>query len=119
MLNNFNSIVLQVSVIILIILLIIVGLVMYYSSKNAEFPPIVSECPDYWNIQKNGNNTKCLNYLKVNPLTVSNNDRCNQIDTISFKDVTDEQTLCNKYKWAKSCNVIWDGVTNNNSSCVI
>ena len=25
--------------------------------------------------------------------------------------------LCNKSKWAKACNLTWDGVTNNKNAC--
>ena len=25
--------------------------------------------------------------------------------------------LCEKYKWAKSCDINWDGITNNNKIC--
>ena len=119
MLNTFNSIVLQVATVILIILLIVIGLVMHYSAKNAEFPPVISECPDYWNITRDGSKTVCKNVLKINPFSVSDNDSCNVVDTVNFSGPSDNQTICNKYKWAKGCNVLWDGVTNNNSTCVM
>lgn len=119
MLNNFNKTVLMISIIILIILLAIIGLVMFYSEKNSIFPPVVSECPDYWNVTKENNQTMCENILKINPKSVSQTDSCNKVNPINFKGPDDEDTLCNKYKWSKNCNVLWDGVTNNNKSCVI
>ena len=67
MLNSFNSLVLMIASIILIILLIVIGITMYYSAKNAEFPPVIAECPDYWNVTKEDNKTMCKNILKVNP----------------------------------------------------
>nr|UZT28826.1 hypothetical protein [Nucleocytoviricota sp.]UZT29158.1 hypothetical protein [Nucleocytoviricota sp.] len=118
MLNNFNSLVLQIATVILIILLIVIGIVMYYSAKNAEFPPVIGECPDYWNVAREGDKTICKNILKVNPKSVSETDRCNKIDPVNFTGPTNEETVCNKYKWANGCGVVWDGVTNNNASCV-
>ena len=118
MLNIFNSTVLIIASIILIILLIIVALVMYYSAKNADYPPVVSECPDYWNVTKENDKTVCKNILKVNPHSVSDIDSCNKINTVNFIGLNDKNTICNKFKWAKNCNVVWDGVTNNNKSCI-
>ena len=42
----------MIASIILIILLITIGIIMYYSAKNADFPPSIAECPDYWNVDK-------------------------------------------------------------------
>ena len=30
---------------------------------------------------------------------------------------TGDDGLCNKSKWAKACNLTWDGVTNNKNAC--
>ena len=91
---------------------------MYYSAKNAEFPPVIGECPDYWNVAREGDKTICKNILKVNPKSVSETDTCNKIDPVNFTGPTNEETVCNKYKWANGCGVVWDGITNNNASCV-
>lgn len=118
MLNNFNTLVLQIATIILIILLIIIGMVMYYSSRNAKFPPVVAECPDYWNVTREGNRTICKNLLKINPKNISETDTCSKIDPVNFTGPSDEETLCNKFSWAHNCGVLWDGITNNNNSCI-
>ena len=118
MLNSFNSIVLQIATLILIVLLIIIGIAMYYSAKNAEYPPVIGECPDYWNVSKEENKNICKNILKINPKSVSENDSCNKVNPVNFKGLTDKDTVCNKYKWANNCGIIWDGITNNNASCV-
>lgn len=118
MLNNFNSVVLQVATLILIVLLIIIGIAMYYSAKNAEYPPVVGECPDYWNVTRKGDKTTCTNVLKINPNSVSQTDSCNNVDPVNFKGLTDVDTICNKYKWATNCGIVWDGITNNNASCI-
>ena len=86
MLNNFNSLVLLIASIILIILLIVIGIIMYYSAKNASYPPIISECPDYWDVVKDSkNNVICENKLKINPKSLSQTDSCNQVNPINFK----------------------------------
>ena len=119
MLNNFNSSVLQIATIILIIILIIVGMFMYYLSYTAIYPPVISECPDYWDVVKDSNNKiSCENKLKINPNAVSNTDSCNKVNPVNFSGSTDEDTICNKYNWARNCNVVWDGVTNSNAKCV-
>jgi len=119
MLNNFNSLVLQIATVLLIIILIIIGIVMYYSAKNAHFPPIVAECPDYWNVTKDSkNNIICKNDLKINPNSTSETDHCATVNPVTFTGTTKDETICNQYKWATACGVIWDGITNNNASCV-
>ena len=118
MLNSFNSLVLMIASIILIILLITIGIIMYYSAKNARFPPVIAECPDYWNVEKEGDKTICKNILKINPNSVSEIDNCNKISPVNFTGPSNEETVCNKYKWASNCGIIWDGITNNNASCI-
>lgn len=221
MLNSFNSIILSIAVIILIIVLILVGMMMYYSSKNASYPPDIAECPDYWKMVKENNKFVCKNILNVNPKpklpdytwlpkwcfgnvskpTTSdkngwdkfrsknnqynpvdvyqkkcnsiddckafvfrwtpqedknNNIKlgespfyftgkpssypsgkwgdnchgfgvyeqtdsqklCEKIDPFVLKNSNDKNTICDKYKWAKKCNVVWDGITNNNDNCI-
>lgn len=119
MLNNFNSLVLKIAIVILIILLIVIGLTMYYSAVNAKFPPVIAECPDYWNVLRDENNKIiCKNVLKINPNSVSEIDSCNKIDPVNFKGTTNDETVCNRFNWATNCNVIWDGITNNNASCI-
>ena len=92
---------------------------MYYLSDNAMYPPVISECPDYWNVVKNSDGKiSCMNQLKKNPTSISNIDSCNKVDPVNFIGTTTDDTICNKYNWARDCNVVWDGITNNNAKCV-
>lgn len=122
MLNKFNTIVLEVATIILILVLVVIGILMYYFSKKSDFPPVVSECPDYWNVESSNEDgdskTVCKNVLKINPNSVSQSNNCAMVNPINFVGPSDDDTICNKYKWATKCGVVWDGVTNNNASCV-
>ena len=69
---------------------------------------------DYWDVKKNSDNSyTCENKLKINPKHVSNTDRCNGINPVTFTGPTSKDTICNKYNWSKRCGVIWDGISNN------
>ena len=48
MANNFQKIVLMIAIVMFILVMIFVGSVLYQNKFSGAFPPIVSECPDYW-----------------------------------------------------------------------
>jgi hypothetical protein len=125
MLNSFNSIVLNVAVITLIIVLIVIGVVINNSvrGQNIKFPPVVGTCPDYWSASDHAGNTLCQNtitigegnlIMKTNPshaqTSIANNSMCTEFLSSSVP------ATCDKYNLAKSCNLTWDGVTNNDSN---
>ena len=58
--------------IVLLFTLVWVGIAVHYAKD--EWVPIVSECPDYWDIDVSGNNTTCVNahYLGVCPSSSDN-----------------------------------------------
>ena len=45
---TFQKIVATIAIIIFIILMIFIASVLYNNKYGVEFPPTVSECPDYW-----------------------------------------------------------------------
>ena len=45
---NFQFTVLKVAGVILILALGFVGYSLYFLNKKAQYPPVVGECPDYW-----------------------------------------------------------------------
>ena len=45
---NFQKIVLFIAFILLIIVLAFVGTAISNDNKNTQYPPVISECPDYW-----------------------------------------------------------------------
>ena len=86
--------VLLTAVVILLISLIFIGVMLSYS-KDANWPPIVPACPDYWTMNSDG---KCVNSQNLGSCT----------DPMDFKD----KSMCDKYNWAKdTCKVSWDGIT--------
>lgn len=101
---GFTTIVIFIASFILIIMLISVAYTMYRAKNKTAFPPVVSECPDYWEA-KNG---KCLNVKKIGT--------CNTGDVNSMDFNTNTYRgysgLCNKAKWSRQCKVSWNGITN-------
>ncbi len=101
----------------LIIVLAIMGVMLGNSTKSDKFPPQYSTCPDYYTI---GTGDIC----KINSTiySSSNADCMNK----SFSDskyiiggTGPLSGLCEKKKWANTCGVAWDGITNNSEICYV
>jgi hypothetical protein len=126
--NEFNSIVLNIAIVVLIIALIVVGIILYYSIKDSKFPPFETSCPSYYTLDPDGNscivNTIYDNENSSNsPFNSQNNSMvssCTNVPLTKFyqKNYTDSDILCAKKKWASGCSVFWDGVSNNPNACV-
>jgi hypothetical protein len=98
-----------------IILLVIIAVVMYYTKKKQIFPPTISSCPDYYNINDNG---ECVN---GETWTLTDESKCNFIN-FETEEYTIQGTgptsgICLKKRWADGCGISWDGITNNYSIC--
>ena len=112
---TFQKIVLTIAIILLIVLLIIINMTLTASKSSANWPPIVTECPDYW-IDLSGNGSLCFNSKDLgtckHPSFDSNNNP-NPASAIDFSKpaFSGPDALCAKQRWAKSCNVAWDGIT--------
>tara|TARA_B100000965_G_scaffold157690_1_gene131446 strand:+ start:1205 stop:1564 length:360 start_codon:yes stop_codon:yes gene_type:complete len=117
--NSFNNSVLTIATIILLIALILVGLFLAKTMFEDSYPPIISDCPDYWDVDHDGNDNVVCKKNKINTgRGGAQNDRCNNYPVSSFSGSDKKGILCEKYKWAKQCNITWDGVTNNNKACI-
>ena len=126
MLTEFNKIVLLVATILLISGLIILGIFISNSLKNENFPPVETECPDYWDVMSNG---KCKDIQKINSgyagdcrpadsiLTPSTTFEITSSNFTRYGYTADDALICRKQKWANKCNVHWDGITNNPKAC--
>ena len=104
---TFQSSVIVIAEVILFISILIIGINLYKQKANLAYPPIIADCPDYWEI----NGTMC-HKPKNNSLVTD----CPNQDFGSpmYKGSTG---LCEKQKWSKLCKVTWDGITNNNDLC--
>jgi len=98
-----------------ILLLAIVAFIIYYYRDQEVYPPILSNCPDYYNLDANN---KCVNTGVWNLQDTAN---CSTIDfsgNMYLAPGTDRTSgLCAKKKKASECRITWDGITNNSSIC--
>lgn len=108
---NFQKIVLYIAIILLIVALIVFGSMLYTDAK--VYPPTQAQCPDYWIDMSGGIGTGgyCINTKNLGKGSCSN--RMN----FNTGVWTGDDGLCNKQKWAKGCDLTWDGVTNNPNAC--
>lgn len=106
---SFQKIVLISAVVILLISLIFIGLALRQKRKQ-NWPPLIPECPDYWEVSGQGKNTVCTNIKDLGscPAESGKKHLTMNFNSPQFLGSTG---LCNKYKWANNCKVSWDGVT--------
>lgn len=116
-LNKFNKTILFSAIVILIITLIIVGIMLRYAMFNASYPPVISDCPDYWDVSLNSNDEiNCINISRRN----TGGTPYNSIYPVNkFYDhgSNPDDVICAKYRWSRENNISWDGITNNNKAC--
>jgi hypothetical protein len=103
-LGGFQKITLIIAIIILIVILIFIASALLSGRSNNAWPPIKSECPDWWISDGSGNKSMCVNRKNLG----SCNSRKKNFNTSQF---TGSNGLCAKYKWATGCKVSWDGIT--------
>ena len=92
---SFQKTVLIIALIVLSVMLFFIALAMKGLKKSQEYPPEVSECPDYWTKNKDGH---CSPSLGKN---TSGSERCGTYDGTKEKDL-----------FAQDCGIQWDGLTN-------
>lgn len=109
---SFQKITMMVAIVILIICLVFIGYSLYISKYNKQYPPVISDCPDYWKDMSDGDASNCVNTQK----DLGDPD-CETTMDFSGSVWTGQNGLCAKSQWAKKCNLTWDGVTNNNNAC--
>jgi hypothetical protein len=115
---SFQKIVLTIAVIILVIILVIIGYLLAKPSSSNAWPPIIGQCPDYW-VDFSGNGANCVNVQSLGDCSGNGNINCpNAINNTPSSGMnfntgayTDTQNgLCNKYNWASTNGITWDGV---------
>lgn len=103
----FQKTVSTVAIIILIISLCFIGITLYRAKYNSEFPPTLANCPDYWDVSGN----LCLNTMNLGK------SNCALPMDFTQPNWSGKKGICNKYTWSKSCNLTWDGISNNVNAC--
>ena len=103
---NFQKTVIIVATIALIVLLTIIGITLYSHKTNVKYPPVVSKCPDYWEISGN----KCINVKNL-----GNN--CGKSFDYTSNKFKGSKGDCAKAKFARNCDITWQGITTNSDIC--
>lgn len=103
----FQKTVTTVAIVILILALCFIGIALYRAKYKATFPPAIANCPDYWDVSGN----LCLNSMNLG------NSKCNVPMDFTAPSWSGNTSLCQKQKWAKTCNLTWDGISDNVSLC--
>ena len=105
---TFQSIVVTIAIVILILSLVVLGVVIYNSRNEDQYPPEIGNCPDYYIMKQkagedmNGVTTEmCYNEHNLG----NKSQGCEWFDP---KEATDKE----RRAYAKQCGVTWDGVTN-------
>jgi hypothetical protein len=111
--DYFQKTVLFASIVIFIITLLVITFLIYRTKKTVIYPPVVADCPDYWIEQAEGDSSSCINTKNLGKSS------CNTKMNFKTSQWIGKQGLCNKSKWAKTCDLTWDGVTNNLNACLI
>ena len=103
----FQKSVATVAIVILIIALCFIGIALYRQAYNSDYPPVIPNCPDYWDASGN----LCINSMPLG------NARCRTPMDFTTPQWNNSSAMCRKYQWAKGCNLTWDGITDNASLC--
>ena len=109
--STFQNIVMVVAIIMLMICLTLVGVSLYNQKYTTAFPPVVADCPDYWLDKSDGDSSNCENVKNLGK------DSCSTTMDFSTSSWTGDNGQCNKSRWARACDLTWDGITNNSSVC--
>jgi hypothetical protein len=107
--EGFQKSVLIVAVIILVLALVVMAIIL--SGKSGEeWPPLVSDCPDWWVIDGSGNRATCTNVKDLGVCPANSGDK-HQVMNFNSAAFTGDNGTCAKYTWANKCKVSWDGIT--------
>jgi hypothetical protein len=117
---DFQQIVVLVAVIALLLILLFIGLTLRNAKSTEPWIPTPQACPDYWVTHDPSGNP--LDATGSNPggicVNVKNLGTCDPTDGNEFLTMDFSSSMyqgsngnCAKYKWAKSCNITWDGIT--------
>jgi hypothetical protein len=120
--------------ILLVVLLIFMAIVLKYSDAEQQWPPVVPDCPDYWydsfhDVSAGGDpdDPDSGDSGDIDPsdpastgvsvcYNVKNLGNCTDQKVMNFNQsqYTGVDGDCAKWKWATSCGVTWDGITDEN-----
>tara|TARA_B100000424_G_C22944224_1_gene502455 strand:+ start:4385 stop:4771 length:387 start_codon:yes stop_codon:yes gene_type:complete len=119
---NFQKTTLTIALVIFIILMIFIGAVLYKNKYDKKYPPVIASCPDYWIDEEPPISADSLNNIDFQTTKCKNiknlgKDSCSKTMNFTGEFWEGESGDCNKSKWAKNCDLSWDGITNNPDVC--
>ena len=106
---TFQTTVMTIAIGALIVSLAFIGMQFYRQKYTADYPPVIPNCPDYWDISGN--------ICKPHPSLGNGASGCNAPKDFTTGTWAGQFGKCAKYKWAKGCNLTWDGLTTNPDTC--
>lgn len=102
--EQFYIIVMTIVTVLLILTLTYIGVyVVNDDDKNITFPPVETQCPDYWEAKEG----KCVAPETMNTGTITSGTEMDFTTTLY-------DTICKKKEWANTNAVSWDGISNYN-----
>lgn len=109
---SFQKLVLIIATVLLIIVLIMFGIAFRNNKTQEQYPPVLAQCPDYWEVKKGKDGIPlCKNVKELG------NSNCQREMNFIRMPFIGQNGRCNKKKWATTCGVTWDGVTNAFGVC--
>ena len=104
------------TIVVLVATLSMVVYILSITQKTYVFPPLLNKCPDYYHLKSTG---ECYdkNEIFYDISDVCYNENFNKY-IYNNKGIGTESGLCKKKLWANSCNLSWDGITNNKELCI-
>ena len=109
--QNFQKSILIAALIIFIMFMLLVSTMLNNAKESSIFPPEVPTCPDYWENITDKPNGKgiCRKTLESAP---GKKGSCEQDMDFSVAPYNGPDGRKEKCKWAKNCEIEWDGITN-------
>ncbi len=114
---TFQKIVLTIAIVLLIFLLITINLSLTAAASSRPWPPITTNCPDYWE-DYSGNGSQCVNVKNIGTCSneeskfyANGNLRAGKSVDFTVPKYIGQKGPCERKKWANTCGVAWDGIT--------
>jgi hypothetical protein len=107
---NFQRVVLTVATVLLVVALIFIGLSIHGANKKKKFPPVIANCPDYFTDEGTNDKPLCKNTKSLGLCG-------DKVPDFGESKYIGENGMCEKKKWARQCNVTWDGISNDLNLC--
>jgi hypothetical protein len=115
---TFQYAVLIIAIILLVVALILFGIAISNKKSPSGFPPVLGECPDYWDPhQVPAADGKPAHSVCVNTHNLGKG--CASPVNFNESKYKGLRGICEKRKFALNCGIVWDGITNQPkpSSC--